>query len=169
LMLGSLVSQAISRRYAATNFYDAVLIQDGHNLEHVMPPRDLQSWQQLPISAIVNFQPVVARDLRPETLRALLDSHPYRYFPVARDGRLEGVLAREDAAAALARQTSPPLQPAVSCLPTQTIQQLQMLLIESVHGMVVALDKPGGAILGLVTLHDLLRAQVSLAKNSSEY
>ena len=28
------------------------------SIEHVRPPRDLQSWQQLPVSAIANFRPV---------------------------------------------------------------------------------------------------------------
>ena len=38
LMLGALVSQAIRRRMNRENFYDELLIQDGHRLEHVRPP-----------------------------------------------------------------------------------------------------------------------------------
>ena len=63
LMIGALVSQAISRKLNRQNFYDALLTQDGHQLEHVGPPRDLQSWQQLPVSAIASFQPVMLRSL----------------------------------------------------------------------------------------------------------
>ena len=63
LMIGALVSQAISRKLNRQNFYDALLTQDGHQIEHVRPPRDLQSWQQLPVSAIASFQPVTLRSL----------------------------------------------------------------------------------------------------------
>ncbi len=45
LMLGALVSQAVSRKLNPLSFYDSLLAQDGHNLERVIPPRDLQSWQ----------------------------------------------------------------------------------------------------------------------------
>ena len=70
LMIGALVSQAISRKMNRQNFYDAILTQDGHQMEHVRPPRDLQSWQQLPVSAIANFQPVVVKGLIPGKSRS---------------------------------------------------------------------------------------------------
>ena len=69
LMIAALVSQAVSRKMNRENFYDALLTQDGHRLEHVRPPRGLQGWQQLPVSAIANFQPVVLRDLGPRKSR----------------------------------------------------------------------------------------------------
>jgi CIC family chloride channel protein len=163
LMLGSLVSQAVSRRFSKENFYQAVLLQDGHNLDHVMPPRDLQSWRQLPVSAITNFQPAVLRGLDAETVRLALAKHPYRCFPVAIDGNFTGLLAREEAKEALARSLAPAARGGSVCLPTQTIGELELLLIEAPHGLAVVLDKPGGAILGLVTLHDLLRAQVAMS------
>jgi CBS domain-containing protein len=34
--------------------------------------------------------------------------------------------------------------------------------MDSHYGFIVLLDNPGGKILGLVTLHDLLRAQLTL-------
>ncbi|HWB60618.1 MAG TPA: chloride channel protein, partial [Chthoniobacteraceae bacterium] len=49
LMLAGLVSQIIARRLCPVNFYAEVLMQDGHNMEHVVPPRDLRSWQNLPV------------------------------------------------------------------------------------------------------------------------
>jgi CIC family chloride channel protein len=62
LMLGALVSQAISRKLSRYSFYEEILVQDGHRLDHVIPPRDLQSWQQLPVSAVATFQPVAVLD-----------------------------------------------------------------------------------------------------------
>ena len=40
-----------------------------------------------------------------------------------------------------------------------------MKLIESESCMVVLLDEPDGRVLGLVTLHDLLRAQTAMAQH----
>ena len=56
----------ISRRLMHSNFYEAVLEQDGHHLSHIIPPRDLGAWQQLPTSAIANFHPVSLTELSSE-------------------------------------------------------------------------------------------------------
>ena len=63
LILGALVSQAIARRFNRYNFYDAMLDQDQQNIERIVPPRDLRTWQQTPVSRIANFRPVIAEDL----------------------------------------------------------------------------------------------------------
>ncbi len=55
----------------------------------------------------------------------------------------------------------------MTCLPSQTIRELQMLLVESNQGLVVLLDRPGGSVLGMVTLHDLLRAEVSMGRENA--
>lgn len=168
LMLSALVSQAISRRLSRHNFYDALLQQDGHNLDAVIPPRDLQSWQHLPVSTITNFQPVVARDLQPESLKALLKAHPYRHFPVVLENKVAGILERDEAQAAVAGARPPQLAPVPHCLTGQTIGDLQSRLIDSPTGLVVVLDRPQGTLLGLVTLHDLLRAQMALTQGGRE-
>lgn len=164
LMIGTLVSQAISRKLAKENFYEALLHQDGHQLEHVIPPRDLQSWQQLPVSAIANFSPVLLKDLSRETVEASLKQHPYLAFPVILDKQLAGVLSRAEAERALRENREPKLESAVTCRPNQSIRELQLLLIESTTGVVILTDRPGGRVLGLVTLHDLFRAEVSIAE-----
>jgi len=166
LMLGALVSQTISRRMNHENFYDTLLAQDGHRLEHVRPPRDLQSWQELPVSAITNFNPVLLRDLAPATLRQALDAHPYRQYPVLRAGKPPGVLTRQEALAALAQNRAPVLSPATTCLRDQTVAALQLLLIESETQFVLILDRQDGEVIGLVTLHDLLRAETAMAQNA---
>jgi CIC family chloride channel protein len=167
LMLGTLVSQSIRIRLAKHSFYEELLIQDGHVLEHVIPPRDLQSWQQLPISAIANFHPATLGDLSSEEIKKTLAAHPYRYFPVVLDGQPIQILARREAEAALAENRPPRLEPAVTCQASQIIRELQVLLMDSPHGMVVLLDEPKGKVLGLLTLHDLLRAQMNLGRDSA--
>ncbi|HUC85746.1 MAG TPA: chloride channel protein [Candidatus Acidoferrales bacterium] len=168
LMLGALVSQTIARRMQGHNFYDEVLHQDGHRVEHVRPPRDLQSWEQFPVSAIANFQPVIVTSLEAASVKKLIELHPYRQYPVVIDGRLGGVLTREEALKALAEKRAPQLKPATVCLRGQAIGQLQKLLIESDTQIVFVLERAGGQVVGLVTLHDLLRAQVMMAQQSED-
>jgi CIC family chloride channel protein len=163
LMIGALVSQAISRKMNRENFYDALLTQDGHHIEHVRPPRDLQSWQQFPVSAIANFRPVIIRDLVPAKLQDVLKAHPYQRFPVVQGDKLTGILTRREAEAALRENRAPKLENATTCLPHQTVRKLQGLLVESPINFVVLVDDDGGKILGIITLHDLLRAEVEKA------
>lgn len=168
LMLGALVSQGISRHLNRHNFYEALLEQDGHRIEHVRPPRDLRSWQQLPVSAIANFQVIVVESLEPDALRSVLGQHPYQRFPFVEGGRVTGILSRKEAEAALSEGRKPRLEPAATCLRQQTIRELQRLLIESNSQMATLLDREDGHPVGVVTLHDLLRAEAALAQKGHE-
>jgi CIC family chloride channel protein len=163
LMVGALVSQAISRKLNRHSFYEEILVQDGHRLEHVIPPPDLRSWQQLPVAAVANFHPVMATELTFAVIQKLLQGHPYQRFPVVLSGTVAGILTRKEAEAALAARRPPSLEPAVTCLRKDSIAELQARLIESNSLIVVLLDRPGGQALGMVTLHDLLRAQAAMS------
>jgi len=163
LMIGALVSQALSRKLSRLSFYEEILVQDGHQLEHVVPPRDLQSWQQLPVSAIANFQPVFFQDASPAELKKLLQNHPYQRFPLVQQGVGKGVLMRKEAEAALRENRPPDFEPLVECSPNQTIRELQGKLIESTSLMAVVVSQNDRKVLGLVTLHDLLRAEAAFA------
>jgi len=163
LMLGALVSSWISRRFNSRNFYEGLLEQDGHEVEHVRPPRDLTEWQQLPVSAIANFKPVLVRDLAPETVAAAFSEYPYERFPVVIERQLKGVLTREEAELARKEEREPKLEPVATCRPKDSIRRLQRLLIDSSTGLVALVDRPGGKVIGIVTLHDLLRAQTQVA------
>ncbi|MDB6039115.1 MAG: chloride channel protein [Verrucomicrobiales bacterium] len=167
LMLGALVSQAVSRKLNTLSFYDALLVQDGHNLEHVIPPRDLHSWQQFPASAIANFQPIIVADATPAGLQRTLKSYPYQRFPVVQEQKLIGIVTRSEAMKSFSENRAPIFEPSITCLPSQTIAELQGLLIESTTLFVVLVDRPNGRVIGLITLHDLLRAETSMAKEQS--
>jgi chloride channel protein, CIC family len=168
LMLGALVSQAVTRRMSEENFYDALLAQDGHRVEHVRPPRDLHAWHQLPVSVMANFAPVIVRDLNADELRKILEAHPYQQFPVVEQSKLAGILTRKEAEAALAGKQKPKLAPATTCLRDQTVAGLQIMLIEAETHLVLVLDRKDGEVIGLVTLHDLLRAESSMAQKMRE-
>jgi CIC family chloride channel protein len=163
LMLGALVSQAISRKLNHENFYDSLLIQDGHRLERIRPPRDLLSWQQSQISGILTDKPTVVGNLEPVAIQQLLRSYPFERFPVIENGKPIGVLTRKDAQAAQAEKRPPKLEPVTTCRPDQTIRELQTLLINSTTQFVVVVDEKE-AVLGVITLHDLLRAEVQKAE-----
>jgi len=166
LMLAALVSQTIARRMNAHNFYDGLLAADGHQVEHVRPPRDLQSWEQFPVSALANFKPVILTSLAEAEIRKQLAAHPYQQFPVVLDGKLQGMLTRTAAERALAAKAPVALKPATTCLREETVRQLQQRLIDSDTQFVVVLDRPDGQVVGLVTLHDLLRTQVMMAQQA---
>lgn len=175
LLVGALISQAVSRWFLHHNFYEQVLLDDGHTTRTFMPPRDLRSWRQYPVSAIANFQPTVltSDDLAtPITTAAALATHPgFERFPVAADpsaGRpLPGVALRSEISLALSADRPAPIHATPTCLRDATIGEAQALLIESSHGMVLILDKAvDGVVVGLLTLHDLLRAQDALAQQA---
>lgn len=167
LMLAGLVSQALARTMNRVNFYDGVLLQDGHALAHLIPPRDLRSWQNLPISAIAHFDPVTLADLSEAALEAAMATHPYRYFPIIEDGRLRGIAPRTELQAALAEHRPPCIHPAITCRPGEIIREIQNRFIESSDGLLVLTDKPDGAVLGVITLHDLLRAQAAMSEREN--
>lgn len=168
LMLGALVSQTIARRMNRHNFYDELLHQDGHRIEHVRPPRDLQSWELFPVSAIANFEPVVITSLGETDLKNILKSHPYHQFPVVLENKLQGVLTREEAEESFVEKRAVRLKSATVCLREEAVGKLQLLLIESDTQFVIVLDRANGQVVGLVTLHDLLRAQTMMAQQSED-
>ncbi|PZR72058.1 MAG: chloride channel protein [Chthoniobacterales bacterium] len=163
LMLAGLVSQALARSLERHNFYDEVLLQDGHQIEHLIPPRDLRSWQNLPISAIANFKPVVITETNRDALKQLLTDHPYRHFPVVENGRVKGIVTRREIEAAVLEGRALQFEPALSRRPGDSIRDSQAALIESTTNTVVLTDEENGKLLALVTLHDLLRAQVAMS------
>ena len=168
LMLGALISSAVSKRLLKDNFYEAILEQDGYQLEQVIPPRDLKTWQQLPVSAIANFSPVVIEPLTPESVESSLRAYPYHRFPVTSEGVLQGVLTRQEAQEALSENRDFILAKTVVCHPSQSIRELQYSLIESETGLVGLVEPGQKRLIGIVTLHDLLRREVAIARDEAD-
>jgi CIC family chloride channel protein len=164
LMLAALISQAISRRLARHNFYDALLEQDGHVVERFAPPRDLREWQKQPVSHLANPKPVVASSLELKQLKTLLQNHPYAQFPVILGGQIRGVLTREEAARAIREKRPPVLVAATVCRPDLSLRKVEMQLIESKTGFFLLQERPDGPLTGILTLHDILRAQQAAAE-----
>ncbi len=164
LMICLIVSQTIARLGGRHNFYDALLLQDGHELIRIKPPRDIKSWQGLPVSEIAHARPVFLPDTTADVLRRALGSFPFGRFPVGDSSRVAGVVTRHEMQEALAEGRSPHLSPASFCWVDDTVHVVASLLIESPLGMALIKDHGTGNVVSVVTLHDLLRAQESLGE-----
>lgn len=168
LMLGAFISVWVSRHFIRDNFYDAVLAQDGHHVERIMPVRSLRSWMELPVARIVTSKPVAITDLAPGALREALARHPFERFPVILGERLAGILTRAEGEDALADGREPRLEPPVVCTAEMRIRDVESLLIESPSHVVIIVDGSGETagrrMIGLLTLHDILRAEILHAR-----
>lgn len=166
LMLGGIVSVAVSKFFSKNGFYDEVLAQDGKEISRVIPPRDLRAWQDSPVSRIANFAPRALReDASSADAAALLAESGFARFPVADGaGRARGLVLREALEAALARcgdfsVGALPLRGVPACSRETRIREVERLLIEAADGLVVVEDG-AGRLVGVVTLHDVLRAEM---------
>lgn len=162
LMIGVIVSQIIARFGANHNFYDSLLLQDGHELIKIKPPRDLRSWHNLKVRVIANQNPVIVNDLSETALKALLDNHPYNCFPVEIDGVLKGVVTRSEIESAVRQNRHPVIEIPILCHNDEKLRNIESKFIQSTTGMVIVVSKHNSAIIGIITLHDLLRAQAAI-------
>ncbi len=163
LLIAGILSQALCRWLQPEGFYEQVLADDGYRLNTVMPPRDFREWQTYPVSAIACFHPVILPDLERSTIEAALTAHPFSRFIYQGEQGAPGIIIRAEALAALAQRRDLAIQEASTCLRSDPIDKVQRLLVDSASGIVLILDEPGGRVMGLVTLHDLLRAQQNFA------
>ena len=162
LMLGTVISQTVARLAGPSNFYEEVLLQDGHEIHKIAPPQDLSGWRNLPVSVLANKKPVALTSLAPEAMKAALDKHPYGWFPVIIQGELKGVVNRDALTHALAHKSEPALEPPVLFVESQTLHEAEPRLIASSSGLFLVAQAEDGPVTGVFTLHDLMRAQAAL-------
>jgi len=165
LMLCALISQGITRALLPCSFYDEVLRQDGCDIEMVAPPRDLRAWHERPVSSVARFNVVTLKSLEPEAIEELLENASYQRFPVQLDGKLVGLLTRMEAQMALKEERTPVLEAVFTCNSETSIRDVEHKIVESPSGMLVVTSEDG-RLLGVVTLHDLLRAEIAFAEAS---
>jgi chloride channel protein, CIC family len=163
LMITALISQAISRRLTKGNFYDELLEQDGHDVERFTPPRDLKSWHAQPISHLSTRNVVSVTEIELPALKKLLLKHPFERFPYVQDGKLAGILRREDIEKAVKESGSPAIFKATTCRPDVTLRGAESLLVEDETGALIIQDVTEGPPIGILTLHDVLRAEQAAA------
>lgn len=162
LLLATIISQATARFAGKLNFYDALLVQDGHELHKIHPPVDLNSWQNLPVSAIANPTPVMLSGLAADEMRDKLDRFPFNSFPLLVDGRIKGIVTRQQMQQAVLVHGVPEIHKAALCYPEQTVREIGSKFLESSAYVLVVVDRETKAIRGIITLHDLIRAQAAI-------
>lgn len=159
LLIGMFISMAVSKLSGAANFYDDVLVQDGHELHRIKPPLDLSGWQCLPLSAVASRKIVAIDKMEAMELSSLLDHYPYANFPLLRKGKPAGLVSRDSMERALQSGVEPVVNEIVCCSPTMAIKDAEKRFIETSVPLIVLVDDETGEAVGLLTLHDLLRAQ----------
>ena len=165
LMVGGLISIAIAKKFTKHNFYDVVLEQDGQEVEHVMPPRDLRSWQETPLSRAANFRPVFLRSLSPDAIAEMLAKSAHDRFPIVIESKLQGVITREHMERVIEKSEEPIIDAVATCRRDDTIRDVQSKIIESPTNMVVIIGGEDNHVIGIMTLHDILRAEILFTKD----
>ena len=162
LLLGTVISQAVAHRSGKLNFYDALLVQDGHALHKIRPPVDLHSWQSLPISAIASPNPVGLKNLTEKEMQNKLDHYQFNVFPVFSGDRIKGVVTREQIQDALDKKTRLKIQKMGICYTDQTVKEVGNKFVDSAANVLIVLDRNTNDIRGIITMHDLIRAQAAI-------
>ena len=80
------------------------------------------------------------------------------------DGRLKGIALQAEIAAAPEEQRLLNVEEAVTCRTDQSIRKSQTQLIQSATGTLVITDESDSKLLGTMTVHDLVRAQLTVAE-----
>lgn len=163
LMLAILISQGLSHLLTGRlNFYEALLVQDGHELHKVKPPLDLRSWQNLPVSAIANYRPVAVHSLSSDELRKAIKKYPYNNFPFIENGQVNGILNRDKIKAFLSGEMPLEIWPAAFCYEDETIKEVGNRFLECPANILLVRRRDDSNLVGVITLHDLIRAQASV-------
>jgi len=160
LMMAALVSQGISRAMCKENFYSQALTDSGVEMEQHIEVRSLSDWKKRRVATFANFQPKSVREWTPDAIRRLIESTPYAVYPVVdREGRVEGVVARGELETFINGGEVSGVQEAVCVSPEDALKDIEISLVEAPLN-VVLLVTPEKSLLGLFTLHDLLRSQM---------
>lgn len=162
LMIGAIISETIAHRANKLNFYDSLLVHDGHELHKIRPPVDIQSWQNLPISVIASPNTVGLQNLSEKEMRRILDSYPFNVFPVFSGPEITGTVTRSQIQDALTNNRTPQMQEAGVCFADQTVKEVGNKFVESATSVLIVYDRDTNAIKGIITLHDLIRAQAAI-------
>jgi hypothetical protein len=161
LLLGLLVSTLLAGLAGKHNFYDALLVQDGHLIHHIHPPTDLQSWKSLPVGTLANPNPVSLELGREETWKESAEQYPFGVFPVVAEGIPQGVVMRRTLVDWKGGQPAPSIEPVVTCHPEDILGVVEARFLETPSGLILLVDHDN-RLCGLLTLHDLLRAQATV-------
>ena len=165
LMLGALISQMLSRKLCAENFYSQVILDDGIDLSPHKSVQDFSEWKKRRIASFATFPVRTLPSDDARQARLILSETPFNAYPVyAPASGLAGVIARSQVPADDSAPHEWPLVKATTIPIDATLDQVEASLVEASLGLVIVVDA-NKVPLGVFTLHDLLRCQLSLMEN----
>jgi chloride channel protein, CIC family len=160
LMIGALASQAVSRAFCHTNFYSEILERDGVDVDQHIPIKSWAALQKRPVATIATFRPVTVNTTNRKELLLIVEEHPYQFFPLTTRNRLDGLISRTAVLEGTEENISPLRAHTVS--PNTPIKEaVNRMVTDSAHLLVLVAEENSPPI-GVVTLHDVLRAQAQI-------
>ena len=164
LMLGALVSQAISRSLCPDNFYNQFLKDSGIRLETNRSLRAQASWRNRRVSSFANFEAPCLRSWENAEVENILKKSPDTIFTLLnKEDHPTGILERTQLESFLETGKTPHLQNPVFVYPNQTMQDIEPLLKEAPLSSLVLVSH-NQRFLGLFTHSDAAQSQ----KNEDE-
>ena len=166
LLIATMVSLAVAKALQSEGMYEEMMEQDGVDPNRLLPPRHFKQWREMPVSAIATYRPTVITDLSPEALKAVFAASKKQRFPVVMDGAVKGILLRHDAELAQQAGKPPELRAAAWISPKNAVGDCQEKFLETDADMLCVGDEASGQLIGVVTLHDILRGQDALVEET---
>ncbi|MDB3958924.1 chloride channel protein [Opitutales bacterium] len=164
LMLGALVSQAISRSLCPDNFYNQFLKDSGIRLETNRSLRAQASWRNRPVSSFANFEAPCLRSCEKAEVKNILQKSPDTIFTLLnKDDYPTGIVERTQLESFLETGKTPLLQNPIFAHPNQTMQDIEPLLKQAPLGSLILVSR-NQRYLGLFTSSDAAQSQ----KNEDE-
>lgn len=170
LMAGNIIAYLLSARLSPVPLYDALLVQDKINLKKLPHYKGDQDWRSLPLGTIMTFDPIHVRaDATVKESLADIASHHWEHhaYPlVDGDGRLTGMLTHHELEEAAREDSGQQVgglwggRELVRLYPDTSIRDAaQTLVVADVMQAPVVSRRTPDKLMGVVTLHDILRQQ----------
>ena len=164
LMLGALVSQAISRSLCTDNFYNQFLKETGVRLETNRSLRSQASWRNRRVSSFANFEAPCVRSWTKAEVENILQKSPGTIFTVLnKEDHPTGIVERTQLESFLETGKTPLHQNPIFAYPDQTMQDIELLLKKAPLGSLILVSQ-NQRYLGLFTSSDATQSQ----KNEDE-
>jgi chloride channel protein, CIC family len=132
------------------------------DLDQHIPIKSCAALQKRPVATIATFRPKMADTTNRKELTGLVEKYSYRCFPLVVNNKLEGLISRGAVLEGTEETVTP--QPARTVSPNTPIKEaVNQMVTESADLLVLAAEQNGPPI-GIVTLHDVLRAQAQITE-----
>jgi CIC family chloride channel protein len=167
LMGGNMLAWAIAGRLRPVPLYDALLVQDGITLKKLPHYQGDQDWRNLPVSTIMTFDAVTVRaEVCPGVALEALSATGARHhaYPVVDENgtvvsmvthhELERMQGESGELGTLLKGRS-----LVALTPDTSIREAARVLVMGDVLQAPVVSGKGGALLGILTLHDITRQQ----------